>query len=133
VLIHSVRQKKLIKNFGRVIATKVNEHDATEMSCIRSSPDKKYVFLGTQDGTLLKQINVHNHAVYDYGELPEGKIWAIAVTFDNKFVFFAIGKQLFQYGMHDQQMIARVTTGTTISTIVTSRADTQLWVGCEEG
>jgi hypothetical protein len=126
-----VRQKKLIKNFGRVIVTIGNEVHTTEMSAIRSSPDKKYVFLGTYDGTLFKQINVHNHAVYDYGKLPGGRTWAIAVTSDNKFVFFANGKQLFQYGLHDQQKIAEVTTETTISNIVTSCGDTQLWVGCE--
>ena len=103
------------------------------MSAIISSPDKKYVFLGIQDGTLFKQINVHNHAVYDYGKLPEGQTYAIAVTFDNKFVFFGNGKQLFQYRLHDQQQIAEKTCETDISTIVTSCSDTKLWVGCEDG
>lgn len=131
MLIHSVRQKKLIKNFGGVIVSLGNELRTTEMSSIRTSPDKKYVFLGTSDGTQFKQINVHNHAVYDYGKLPAGQTWAIAVTSDNKFVFFANGTQLFQYGLHDQQKIAEVTTETAISTIVTSCGDTQLWVGCE--
>ena len=98
-----MRQKKLIKNFDRVIDYKKNQDTTTEMSAIISSPDKKYVFLGIQDGTLFKQINVHNHAVYDYGKLPEGQTYAIAVTFDNKFVFFGNGKQLFQYRLHDQQ------------------------------
>ena len=132
-MIHSVRQKKLIKNFGRIIATSEDQWTTTELSAIISSPDKKYVFLGIQDGTLFKQINVHNHAVYDYGKLPEGQTYAIAVTFDNKFVFFGNDKQLFQYGLNDKQYIAEKTCETNISTIVTSCSDTQLWVGCEDG
>jgi hypothetical protein len=120
----SVRQRKVIKGYGQVHSDKTY--------IMRTSADKKYLFVTDYLG-YLTQIDLRSQGIlYDYGK-GRRQIHAIATTFDNKFLFLAWDRDLLQYQLDDHTLAKIYHFDQGIWSVITTYDNKHAFIGLDSG
>jgi hypothetical protein len=124
LLQYSTRQRKLTKAHLEITPY--------EISALRTTADKKHLFIGDKCGNL-KQIFLQTHGVtHDFGQLDHGSICSLATTPDNQYLFVVCGAGLKQFLIASHECVNTYVLSHEIFSVVTSSDGKHVFAGLYE-
>jgi hypothetical protein len=119
----SIRLKKVIKNFGKIINATLGDH----ITIIIKTHNGKHVIVGSTLGVLYL-FNLETHRISGYGELG-GYIGGLATTHDGEYLFVASNRDLFCFSMKTQENVMHLKFDAKISSMVMTMDEKFLFCG----
>jgi hypothetical protein len=119
----SIRSKKNIKNYGKIINTTNGDY----INIIIKTPNDKHIILGSTLGVMYL-FSLETHKICGYGELG-GFIGGLATTHDGEYLFVASNRDLFCFKMKSLENLMELKFDSRIIGMVMSMDDKFLFCG----
>jgi len=99
-----------------------------------TTANKKYLFVGGDEGQLKRIDLVTHHVSHGFGQPSDGIIGGMATTYDNQYLFTHDGeKELNQYRIDDHQLIKEYKPNHYICSVVATFDNRHVFVGLDNG